>query len=192
MCHPSATRTTFRAVLRAKRGARAMTAGLATATVALAMGCAPVRPADGPGGNGRLPIRTLEAVRQDCWVVREIAEPLRRMLAAANADGVALEPEGYFSHDPIAVSACYRSYDEQVIARDYFCAKGSCDAAAQPGTSRHGLGHAVDFRDDGGELTFDSKGYAWLVAHAREFGFFHPDWAEPSGRNPEPWHWEHD
>ena len=155
-----------------------------------AAGCAPLRPADGPGGNGRLPRASLEAVRRDCWVVRSIAEPLRRMLAAARSDGVALAPEGYFTHDPIPVSGCYRTYDEQVLARDYFCAKGSCETAAQPGTSTHGLGHAVDFRDDAGELTFDSTGYAWLVAHAEAFGFSHPDWAEPDGRNPEPWHWE--
>jgi LAS superfamily LD-carboxypeptidase LdcB len=179
------------------RQARRAIVGIAAATVVIAAvviaaGCAPLRPADGPGGNGRLPLDTLEAVRPDCWVAQSIAEPLRRMLAAANADGVALAPEGYFSHDPIAVSGCYRSYDEQVVARDYFCGKGACDAAAEPGTSRHGLGHAVDFRDDAGELTFDAKGYAWLVDHASEFGFFHPDWAEPDGRNPEPWHWEHD
>jgi LAS superfamily LD-carboxypeptidase LdcB len=155
-----------------------------------AAACSPLRPADGPGGNGRLPRSGLEAVRMDCWVVRSIAEPLRQMLAAAHDDGVALAPEGYFSHDPVPVSGCYRSYDEQVLARDYYCGKGSCATAAQPGTSVHGLGHAVDFRDDAGELTFDSKGYAWLVAHARTFGFSHPDWAEPAGRNPEPWHWE--
>lgn len=169
---------------------RGVVALIATIAVVGAAACSPLRPADGPGGNGRLPLETLEPVRMDCWVVSEIADPLRRMLAAANADGVALAPEGYFSHDPIAVSGCYRSYDEQLIARDYFCAKGECDSAAQPGTSRHGLGHAVDFRDDQGELTFESDGYAWLVAHAARYGFSHPEWAQPDGRNPEPWHWE--
>jgi LAS superfamily LD-carboxypeptidase LdcB len=88
------------------------------------------------------------------------------------------------------VSGCSRTYDEQVIARDYFCAKGTCATAAQPGTSTHGTGRAVDFEDADGELTFESAGYAWLVAHAAEHGFFHPDWAQPDGRNPEPWHWE--
>jgi LAS superfamily LD-carboxypeptidase LdcB len=167
----------------------AVAIGVALAVLATAA-CAPIRPADGPGGNGRLPISRLAAVRVDCWVDAEIADPLRRMLAAANADGVALAPEGYFSHDPIAVSGCYRSYGEQVVARDYFCAKGSCDTAASPGTSRHGLGRAVDLRDEQGELTFDAAGYSWLVAHASEHGFVHPDWAEPDGRNPEAWHWE--
>jgi zinc D-Ala-D-Ala carboxypeptidase len=165
----------------------------APALLALAIlgaACAPVRPADGPGGNGRLPLTSLEAVRMDCWVTTAIAEPLRRMLSAANADGVALAPEGYFSHDPIAVSGCYRSYDEQVVARDYFCAEGDCAVAAVPGTSTHGMGRAVDFRDEAGELTFDSKGYAWLVEHASAYGFSHPEWARPEGRNPEPWHWE--
>lgn len=174
---------------------RASGAVLVVGMLALVMtGCAPLRPGAGAGagsgGNGRLPLDGLAAVRFDCWVDAELAAPLREMLATANADGVALAPEGYFSHDPIAVSGCYRSYDEQVVAREYFCAKGSCDTAAQPGTSRHGLGRAVDFRDEAGELTFESAGYAWLVAHAAEHGFVHPDWAQPDGRNPEPWHWE--
>ena len=152
--------------------------------------CAPIRPADGPGGNGRVPLRELARVRQDCWVDRGIADALVAMLEAANADGVALAPEGYFSHDPIPVSGCYRTYDEQVIARGYFYGLGACATAAQPGTSRHGTGRAVDFRDDAGELTFESAGYAWLLAHAGEYGFFHPEWARPDGGNPEPWHWE--
>lgn len=152
--------------------------------------CAPIRPADGPGGNGRVPLTELAPVRPDCWVEAEIADDLARMLEAANADSIPLAPEGYFSHDPIPISGCYRSYDEQVIARDYFCAKGTCDTAADPGTSRHGTGRAVDFKDEAGELTFESRGYAWLVANAARFGFMHPDWAQPDGRNPEPWHWE--
>ena len=179
----------MRAVVRTRRVRRTFALVVLVASCA-AVGCAPIRPTDGTGGNGRVPLASLARVRLDCWVDARIADPLRRMIAAADADGVALQPEGYFTTDPIPVSACYRSYDEQVIARDYFCSKGSCDAAAAPGTSKHGLGRAVDFRDDKGELSFDSKGYAWLVAHAKEYGFTHPDWAEPQGRNPEPWHWE--
>lgn len=163
---------------------------LVAAAIAVTTACAPLQPADGPGGNGRLPLSTITPIRGDCWVRIEIGDQLRAMLAAANADGVALSPEGYYSHDPIPVSGCYRSYDEQVIARDYFCSKGLCSTAAVPGTSTHGLGRAVDFQDAVGELTFDSAGYAWLVAHAGEFGFFHPAWAQPDGRNPEAWHWE--
>ena len=163
---------------------------VAVLLAALAAACAPLQPPDGPGGNGRLPLRTLTPIRGDCWVRTEIADGLRAMLAAANAQGVPLAPEGYFSHDPIPVSGCYRSYDEQVIARDYFCGLGECATAAMPGTSQHGLGRAVDFLDQLGELTFESPGYAWLVAHADEYGFSHPDWAEPDGRNPEAWHWE--
>jgi hypothetical protein len=163
---------------------------IAVLAAAALAACAPLRPTDGSGGNGRAPLSDLAPVRMDCWVDAEIADDLVGLLEAANADGIPLAPEGYFSHDPIPVSGCYRSYDEQVIAREYFCAKGSCDTAAEPGTSRHGTGRAVDFRDADGELTFESAGYAWLVAHAAEHGFTHPDWAQPDGRNPEAWHWE--
>jgi hypothetical protein len=29
-----------------------------------------------------------------------------------------------------------------------------------------------------------------MKANAGTFGWVHPDWAEPSGSKPEPWHWE--
>jgi LAS superfamily LD-carboxypeptidase LdcB len=79
----------------------------------------------------------------------------------------------------------------QVWWRQFYCFFSSCDYAAVPGTSVHGWGRAVDFEDSGGELTFSSAGYRWLQAHAAEFGFFHPAWAEQGGSSPEPWHWEH-
>jgi LAS superfamily LD-carboxypeptidase LdcB len=74
--------------------------------------------------------------------------------------------------------------------RNYYCSVGRCGLAAVPGTSRHGLGRAVDFQDQQGELTFTSPGYVWLVWHAPRYGFHHPAWAAPDQPDPEPWHWE--
>ena len=42
----------------------------------------------------------------------------------------------------------------------------------------------------GGIDGFGTPQYAWMVRNAGRFGFVHPDWAQKSGQNPEPWHWE--
>ncbi|HUR50555.1 MAG TPA: D-alanyl-D-alanine carboxypeptidase family protein [Mycobacteriales bacterium] len=84
---------------------------------------------------------------------------------------------------PLCVTDSYRSYSEQV---DLYRRKPSL--AAVPGTSEHGWGKAVDFC--GGVQNTGSAAYNWMKANAGRFGWFHPDWAEPSGSKPEPWHWE--
>ncbi len=102
------------------------------------------------------------------------------MLAAARADGVALRP-----------GDCYRPANEQSAAKSNSCARGNCACAAGSGTSMHGWGEAVDFRDAAGSLTFGSSGYRWLKANGARFGWNHPRWAEPGGSAcPEAWHWE--
>ena len=146
--------------------------------------------------NGRFPDSVLTAVTPQCRIVNELATPLRNLIAAANADGVALEPEEssypllFFQPQPPAIESCYRSYAGQVWWRNYYCSIGQCGLAAVPGTSRHGLGRAVDFQDQLGELTFTSPGYAWLTAHAAQYGFSHPAWAAQGQPDAEPWHWE--
>ena len=59
---------------------------------------------------------------------------------------------------------------------------------ANPGTSNHGWGLAVDF---GGQMTqFHTAEFNWMIANARQFGWGHAFWAVPGGLNPQPWHWE--
>lgn len=84
---------------------------------------------------------------------------------------------------PLCVTDSYRSYSEQV---DLYQRKPGL--AAVPGTSNHGWGQAVDFC--GGIQNSGSAAYQWMKANAGRFGWRHPDWAEPSGSKPEPWHWE--
>ena len=150
-----------------------------------------------PAQNGRLPDSDLTTITPTCRVANDVAGPLRQLLDAAHADGVALLPETsaylrpYFDIDPPRITSCYRDYDMQVWWHDFYCFFGACQFAAVPGTSVHGWGRAVDFEDGAGELTFSSAGYAWLQANAGRFGFWHPAWAEPGGSSPEPWHWEH-
>jgi hypothetical protein len=146
--------------------------------------------------NGRYPDTFLTEVTPTCKVATDVAQPLRDLLDAAHGDGVSLRPETSAHLEPLPIEpprneSCYRSYEMQVWWHDFYCFFGKCQFAAVPGTSVHGWGRAVDFEDDGGELTFSSSGYQWLAAHAAAYGFEHPSWAEPGGSAPEPWHWEH-
>jgi hypothetical protein len=84
----------------------------------------------------------------------------------------------------LCVNDSYRSYAGQVSIF-----RRTPRLAAVPGTSRHGLGVAVDLGC--GAERFGSSTYRWLKANAGRFGWVHPAWAEPGGALPEPWHWEY-
>jgi hypothetical protein len=83
----------------------------------------------------------------------------------------------------ICVSDSYRTLAEQIAVK---ASRGKW--AATPGTSKHGLGLAVDLC--GGIETFGSPQHLWMQLNAPLYGWFHPSWAEPTGPLPEPWHWE--
>jgi LAS superfamily LD-carboxypeptidase LdcB len=87
------------------------------------------------------------------------------------------------SGSALCVTEGYRSYAEQVAVKQRLPG-----LAAPPGSSRHGLGLAIDLC--GGVQNFANPAHQWLKRNARYFGWFHPAWAEPSGGLPEPWHWE--
>jgi LAS superfamily LD-carboxypeptidase LdcB len=84
---------------------------------------------------------------------------------------------------PLCVTDSYRDYAGQVRV---FATKPNL--AATPGRSQHGWGRAVDLC--GGVQSYGTPPYLWLKENAAAFGFNHPDWAEPDGSRPEPWHWE--
>jgi hypothetical protein len=129
--------------------------------------------------NGYLPMAYLASTSSGCVVYDEALGSLKAMIAQAAKDGVALKP-----------LSCYRDYAGQVAARADWCARGACQMAAVPGTSNHGWGKAVDFRDQTGELTFDSPGYLWMMTWAGYYGWIHPKGMEQDGPVPEAWHWE--
>ena len=132
--------------------------------------------ADGQYANGFLP--------------PEVLCPLRTVpghqLTAAAAEAFDRMSELHMAQQgaPLCVSDSYRSYPEQV---DVFARKPSL--AATPGTSQHGWGLAVDLGC--GAERFGTPMFQWLKANAPTFGFIHPQWAEPGGSKPEPWHWEY-
>ena len=83
----------------------------------------------------------------------------------------------------LCITDSYRSLPDQISIKGK---RGRF--AATPGTSRHGLGHAVDLC--GGVQSFGSPAHQWMRQNAPLYGWFHPSWAAAGGSLPEPWHWE--
>lgn len=120
-----------------------------------------------PYGNGRVPAEALTPIgigNHRLW--GPAAESFKQMTAAARADGV-----------EIGVGSTYRTYDEQVrnVERVGLYSQGGW--AAEPGTSNHGWGLAVDVK-------VDDRGQRWLRENGWRYGFVE---AVPR----EPWHWEY-
>ena len=116
-------------------------------------------------GNGKIPPAALKKVGttgHKLWA--PAGEALESLMAAAARDGV-----------KIGITDSYRSYDAQVdvARRKGLYSQGGL--AAQPGTSQHGWGLALD-------LDLDTRATAWMQANAVRFGF-----VEDTPR--EPWHW---
>ena len=84
---------------------------------------------------------------------------------------------------PLCITDSYRSYSEQISVK---ASRGRF--AATPGTSRHGLGRAVDMC--GGVQRFDSPAHRWMLQNGPLYGWFHPSWAAAGGSLPAPWHCE--
>lgn len=84
----------------------------------------------------------------------------------------------------LCVTDSYRSYSQQVVTKSH---RGHF--AAEPGTSNHGLGTALDLC--GGVNNFGHPAHEWMKQNAALYGWFHPSWAGPEGSLPEPWHWEY-
>ena len=126
--------------------------------------------------NGQVPAAGL------CPLLGDPSQSLRPGAAAAfNAMSAAYQKD---TGQPICITDSYRSYAEQVAVK---ATRGQW--AAAPGTSEHGKGLAVDLC--GGIESFGSPAHLWMKQNAPLYGWFHPNWAEPTGALPEPWHWEY-
>ena len=160
-----------------RREAEASAAAAAALGVATATGsgatCTSVVPADAI--NGFLPSSALCPLRTAAG--QRLIAP-----AAAAFDAMSVAFTSALNA-PLCVADSYRDYASQV---QVFATKPNL--AATPGRSKHGLGRAVDLC--GGVQNFGTAPYTWLKQNAPAFGFAHPDWAEPDGSRPEPWHWE--
>lgn len=135
---------------------------------------------DGDGSNGRLPRSAMTALGwctdslgNQQWLRTDAAQALVRLNDAFRAR---------FGEN-IAIDLSYRSYDDQVRARELF---GSL--AARPGTSDHGWGTAFDTWE-WAAYDVGSARHEWLVANGPVYGWYNPAASEPG--NPEYWHYEY-
>lgn len=115
--------------------------------------------------NGRVPADALAPIGAGGHrLAAPAAAAFQDLQTAARRDGVSF-----------GVTDSYRSFDQQidVARRKGLYSQGGL--AAQPGTSQHGWGLAVD-------LDLDPRAQTWMRANAGRFGF-----VEDTPR--EPWHW---
>lgn len=107
----------------------------------------------------------------------DAAASLGRLAAAFEAD------LGY----PLRLTDAYRDYAGQVSLK---ASKGAF--AATPGTSKHGLGIAIDMASRINIET--STEHRWMETNGPQFGWINPWWAvnhDPRDGQHEPWHWEY-
>ncbi|HMO11933.1 MAG TPA: M15 family metallopeptidase, partial [Actinotalea sp.] len=133
----------------------------------------------GDGSNGNLPRSAMtplswcvDSAGNEQWLRSDAAAALVRMNEAfRTAFG-----------ENIAIDLSYRSYDDQVLAKQLFGR-----LAATPGTSNHGWGTAFDTWE-WPAYDFGSERYTWLVENGPGYGGYCPAATEPG--NPEYWHYE--
>lgn len=134
---------------------------------------------DGDGSNGNLPRSAMTALSW-CVDTQGNAQWLRSDAAAAMTElNAAFRAE--FGEN-IAIDLSYRSYADQVLAKQLFGG-----LAATPGTSNHGWGTAIDTWE-WDAYDFGSARHEWLVANGPAFGWVCP--AATESGNPEYWHFE--
>lgn len=135
---------------------------------------------DGDGTNGNMPRSAMtalgwcvDAAGNQQWLRTDAAAAMVRLNEAFRAQ---------FGEN-IAIDLSYRSYADQVRARELFGG-----LAARPGTSNHGWGTAIDTWE-WAAYDFGSARYDWLVANGPAYGWYSPAASDPG--NPEYWHYEY-
>lgn len=140
-------------------------------------GFPPVEPGGWGGhGNGRIPSPAMCAPK---------TAPGHRLRcdAATAYDAMSRAYAATFG-TPMSLTDSYRDFQGQVRCR---AAKGNM--CADPGTSNHGWGLAVDL--GGGVNRFGTPQHEWMRRNGPGFGFVHPTWAQQGGSKPEAWHFEY-
>ncbi len=129
---------------------------------------------------------------------KETLEAFKKMFEAAEKDGITLK-----------IISATRNFDKQKeiwegkwerFAKDAPASKDRAlkilEYSAMPGASRHHWGTDIDLNDLNNP-SFEKNGrfekaYAWLAAHAHEYGFCQPYTAgRTNGYKEEKWHWSY-
>ncbi len=146
--------------------------------------------------------------KKNIYLRRDTYEAFRRMHAAAERDGVKLvilsATRNFAAQKGIweAKWTGARKVDgmdlSQAIPDARERALKILEYSSMPGTSRHHWGTDIDLNSLNNAFFEKGEGqkiYAWLTAHAAEFGFCQPYTpkgpARPDGYNEERWHWSY-
>ncbi|MCF4120514.1 D-alanyl-D-alanine carboxypeptidase family protein [Antribacter sp. KLBMP9083] len=132
------------------------------------------------GGNGRYDRSELCSLGLN----QDAQEQFLRCGAAEAWGRMSEEFAEEFGH-PIPVEFAYRPYDVQLWA----FAEYGAGRAAEPATSQHGWGAAVDLPEYG-EYDYGQPKREWIAANGPRFGWDAPGWAQEDGGREEPWHFE--
>ena len=114
------------------------------------------------------------------YLTRTCYEAMEQMFAAAEADNV----NGFI------VTSGYRDYNRQ--AEVY--AQSEPGKAQEPGASEHQTGLAFDVTAETNSGFESTPQYAWLCAHAQDYGFiqrYPANKADVTGISYEPWHYRY-
>ncbi|GBE23218.1 D-alanyl-D-alanine carboxypeptidase [bacterium BMS3Bbin01] len=144
--------------------------------------------------NGRLADETLTVVSARPGYECKVAK-----VGFADQAWVALVEAARLDSIDIEGGWCYRTFESQLAAwnRRRCYIPGNCDGdpyppTAEPGTSLHGWGLAIDVWGAANvTLGCSSPELAWLFLNAPRFGWVNPDWARCGRLEAEPWHWEY-
>ena len=136
--------------------------------------------------------------RPGMFLRKEACEAFKKMFAAAKKEGVALQiisSTRTFSQQKDIWEAKWMRFAKEAPAPKDRALK-ILEYSAMPGSSRHHWGTDTDLNDLNNPA-FESGGkhekvYAWLLAHAHEYGFGQPYTAgRPTGYHEEKWHWSY-
>jgi len=138
----------------------------------------------------RLELAGFDRYRRPLWLLANAARAWARMQVAARANGVMLDAiSGYRSH-AYQMGIFWRKLQRGLSIREILAVN------AAPGFSEHHSGAALDIGTPGAppvEESFEhTPAFAWLCAHAGQFGFSlsYPR-ENPHGIVYEPWHWRY-
>lgn len=123
------------------------------------------------GMNGRLDRKDLMNIQPGHYLRKDAGKAFLELKSKAKQEGIRL-----------IVTDSYRDLAAQI---DVFRRKPKL--AAQPGTSLHGWGIALDLSVGG----FTSAVYVWLYKNGPAYGWINPPWAHDGKGKEEPWHWEY-
>jgi zinc D-Ala-D-Ala carboxypeptidase len=144
----------------------------------------------------KLPANQTVSSERSYYLLKEVADSLSRMIQAAKKEGISIR----------VISASRNFTDQKFIwERKYEARKSKFRTEAElaadilkyssmPGTSRHHWGTDFDINSLEPAYYTTGKGakeYAWMKAHAGEYGFcqVYNNKVNRTGYNDEPWHW---